>query len=262
MGGPLVPDVLDQLSRPRADVRRLPRGRGPHHRRPLDPGLCAGEADPAAPAAEQRLLAGGRDARAANGRVPGRRGSPRLPSRALPARRAERARLRDQSAPPPRSRMTAKPRAARRRAAARLAPNAARLGGGGAADRRGPRWQAVGTQSTWGWVDQSGVMPLSWISAPSRAVSSRNPTVASAALPPTGTAPMSMMRCRTAGSARTVWKAALNASIIVGGVPAGATSRQAAPLAYRAPGRGSRRGATAPGGRRAIGSVRRRAGTI
>ena len=47
-----------------------PRRRGgPHDHLPLDPGLCrgVGEADPAAPADEQRLLAGGRDLRSGEG---------------------------------------------------------------------------------------------------------------------------------------------------------------------------------------------------
>src|SRR3954462_11359756 len=60
VGRALVSDVPDQLPRSRTDAAG-PRGRGrPHDPFPLDPGLCAGagEADPAAPTPEQRLVAG------------------------------------------------------------------------------------------------------------------------------------------------------------------------------------------------------------
>src|SRR3954452_16525215 len=60
VGGPMVSDVPDQLSRSRADAPGPWRRGGPHDHLPLDPGLCAraGEADPAALAPEQRLVAG------------------------------------------------------------------------------------------------------------------------------------------------------------------------------------------------------------
>src|SRR3954447_21714310 len=60
VGGPMVSDVPDQLSRSRADAPGPWRRGGPHDHLPLDPGLCAraGEADPAALAPEQWLVAG------------------------------------------------------------------------------------------------------------------------------------------------------------------------------------------------------------
>src|SRR3954452_25280036 len=60
VGRALVSDVPDQLSRSRADAAGPWRRGGPHDHLPLDPGLCAraGEADPAAPTPEQRLVAG------------------------------------------------------------------------------------------------------------------------------------------------------------------------------------------------------------
>src|SRR5215210_3274209 len=63
LGRPLVPDVPDQLPRSRADAGRPRRWGRPHYDFPLNPGLCAGvgEADPAAPAGLQRLVARRRD---------------------------------------------------------------------------------------------------------------------------------------------------------------------------------------------------------
>src|SRR4051812_43979452 len=60
VGRALVSDVPDQLPRSRADAAGPWGGGRPHNPLPLDPGLCpgAGEADPAAPTPEQRLVAG------------------------------------------------------------------------------------------------------------------------------------------------------------------------------------------------------------
>src|SRR4051794_28950174 len=60
VGRALVSDVPDQLPRSRTDAAGPWGGGRPHNPLPLDPGLCpgAGEADPAAPTPEQRLVAG------------------------------------------------------------------------------------------------------------------------------------------------------------------------------------------------------------
>src|SRR3954469_18088415 len=69
VGRALVLDVPDQLPRSRTDAAGSWGGGGPHDHLPLDPSLCAraGEADPAAPACVQWLLAGRRDIRQGEG---------------------------------------------------------------------------------------------------------------------------------------------------------------------------------------------------
>src|SRR3954452_3501622 len=69
VGRALVSDVPDQLLRSRTDAAGPWGGGRPHNPLPLDPSLCAGagEADPAAPTPEQRLVAGRWDIRQGEG---------------------------------------------------------------------------------------------------------------------------------------------------------------------------------------------------
>jgi hypothetical protein len=71
VGAPVVSRVPRQLSRPLLDAVRSRRGGRPHHNLPLGAGLrrVAGEAAPAPSAAQQRIMAGGRDLYQGQGRL-------------------------------------------------------------------------------------------------------------------------------------------------------------------------------------------------